>query len=81
VSPRLSAAFRQTFTSARGSRNFRLYLSGHVVSAVGTWMNFTSRITMGRGSASRSERTTLPDSASTTSALPSMTRRSARLTA
>ena len=35
-------AFRQTFVSARGSRNFRLFLSGQFVSAVGTWMNFTA---------------------------------------
>jgi MFS family permease len=42
VSPRLSAAWRRTFSSARGARNFRLYLTGHVVSAVGTWMNFTA---------------------------------------
>jgi MFS family permease len=42
VSPRLTAALRQTFASAHGSRNFRLYLSGQIVSAVGTWMNFTA---------------------------------------
>ncbi len=42
MSPRLAAAFAQTFSSARGSRNFRLYLTGHLVSAVGTWMNFTA---------------------------------------
>jgi MFS family permease len=42
LSPRLRAAFRQTFTSVRSSRNFRLYLSGQFVSAVGTWMNFTT---------------------------------------
>jgi predicted MFS family arabinose efflux permease len=35
-------AFRRTFVSARGSRNFRLFLSGQFVSAVGTWMNFTA---------------------------------------
>ena len=42
MSPRLEAAFRQTFASVRSSRNFRLYLSGQLVSAVGTWMNFTT---------------------------------------
>ena len=42
MSPRLTAALRQTFASAHGSRNFRLYLSGQIVSAVGTWMNFTA---------------------------------------
>ena len=42
MSPRLTAALQQTFASARGSRNFRLYLAGHMVSAVGTWMNFTA---------------------------------------
>jgi MFS family permease len=36
------AAFRRTFASARSSRNFRLFLSGQFVSAVGTWMNFTA---------------------------------------
>src|SRR3954469_22164853 len=41
-------------------------------------MNFVSRITAGRGMVSRSERTTRSCSASTISALPSMTRRSAR---
>ncbi|MGZ4148739.1 MAG: MFS transporter [Actinomycetota bacterium] len=42
MSPRLEAAFRQTFSSLRSSRNFRLYLSGQFVSAVGTWVNFTT---------------------------------------
>ncbi|MGE5227669.1 MAG: MFS transporter [Planctomycetaceae bacterium] len=42
MSPKLEAAFRQTFVSLRSSRNFRLYLSGQLVSAVGTWMNFTT---------------------------------------
>src|SRR4051812_31057565 len=41
-------------------------------------MNFVSRMTAGRGRVSRSERTTRSVSASTISALPSMTRRSAR---
>src|SRR5213593_175445 len=40
-------------------------------------MNFVSLITAGRGSVKRSERTTLSWSASTISALPSITRRSA----
>jgi MFS family permease len=35
-------AFQRTFVSARSSRNFRLFLSGQFVSAVGTWMNFTA---------------------------------------
>ena len=41
-------------------------------------MNFVSRITAGRGMVSRSDRTTRSGSASTISALPSMTSRSAR---
>ena len=32
----------RTLSSARSSRNFRLYLIGQVVSAAGTWMNFTA---------------------------------------
>jgi MFS family permease len=35
-------ALRRTFASARTSRNFRLFLSGQFVSAIGTWMNFTA---------------------------------------
>jgi MFS family permease len=35
-------AIKRTFTSARQSRNFRLFLSGQFVSAIGTWMNFTA---------------------------------------
>jgi MFS family permease len=42
VSPRVEAAFHRTFSSLRTSRNFRLYLTGQLVSAVGTWMNFTA---------------------------------------
>lgn len=42
MSSKLDAAFHQTFSSLRTSRNFRLYLSGQLVSAVGTWMNFTA---------------------------------------
>src|SRR5215218_1337191 len=42
-------------------------------------MKRVRRITAGRGSVSRSERTTLSGSASTTSAFPSMTNRNARL--
>jgi MFS family permease len=42
VSPRLTAAWRRTFSSVRDARNFRLYLTGHIISAVGTWMNFTA---------------------------------------
>src|SRR3954471_1761234 len=35
-------AFKQTFASARASRNFRLFLMGQFVSAIGTWMTFTA---------------------------------------
>lgn len=33
---------RRTFSSLRISRNFRLYLFGQLVSATGTWVNFTA---------------------------------------
>jgi len=39
---RLGEEMRRTFVAARQSRNFRLYLMGQLVSAVGTWMNFTA---------------------------------------
>ena len=39
---KLRAAVARTFSSLRSSRNFRLYLSGQFVSAVGTWMTFTA---------------------------------------
>jgi MFS family permease len=42
LSPRIGAAIGRTFSSVRTSRNFRLYLSGQLVSAIGTWMNFTA---------------------------------------
>jgi MFS family permease len=42
MTPRVEAAYRRTFASLRGSRNFRLYLAGQFISAVGTWMNFTA---------------------------------------
>jgi MFS family permease len=42
VSPKVEAAMSRTFASVRGSRNFRLYLIGMAVSAIGTWMNFTA---------------------------------------
>jgi MFS family permease len=42
MSPRITQAWRRTFASARGSRNFRLFLSGQFVSAIGTWMTFTA---------------------------------------
>jgi MFS family permease len=42
LSPRIVRAYRRTFTSLRASRNFRLYLAGQIVSATGTWMNFTA---------------------------------------
>src|ERR1700689_5026748 len=41
-------------------------------------MNFVSRMTTGRGSVNRSDRTTRSVSASTISAFPSMTKRNAR---
>ena len=46
----------------------------------GTWTNLDRRMTMGRGMVSRSLRKKRPWSASTISALPSITRRSARRT-
>jgi MFS family permease len=42
VSARVDAAVRRTFASLRSSRNFRLYLAGQMISATGTWMNFTA---------------------------------------
>ena len=42
MSPRFTAALGRTFSSVRTSRNFRLYLFGQTVSAIGTWMNFTA---------------------------------------
>lgn len=42
MSPRVTAAVHRTFASARGSRNFRLYLVGQLVSSMGTWMHFTA---------------------------------------
>jgi MFS family permease len=42
VSPRVTAAIGRTLSSVRTSRNFRLYLFGQTVSAIGTWMNFTA---------------------------------------
>jgi MFS family permease len=42
LTPRVEAAVHRTFASARGSRNFRLYLIGQLVSATGTWMHFTA---------------------------------------
>jgi MFS family permease len=35
-------AWRRISGAARGSRNFRLFLSGQFVSAIGTWMTFTA---------------------------------------
>ena len=43
MSPRVGAAFRRTFSSAWGSRNFRLYLLGQIVSAAGTWTILATR--------------------------------------
>src|SRR5947208_2663663 len=34
MSPRITQAWRRTFASARGSRNFRLFLSGQFISAI-----------------------------------------------
>lgn len=42
MSPRVNALIGRTFSSVRTSRNFRLYLTGNTVSAIGTWMNFTA---------------------------------------
>ncbi len=42
MSPRVDAAVRRTFSSLSSSRNFRLYLFGQLISAIGTWMNFTA---------------------------------------
>src|SRR6476660_8827876 len=42
MSPRITQAWRRTFASARGSRNFRLFLTGQFISAIGTWMTFTA---------------------------------------
>jgi MFS family permease len=39
---RLLSAWLRIFAAARVSRNFRLFLSGQFVSAVGTWMTFTA---------------------------------------
>ena len=37
-----TGALKQTFASARANRNFRLFLMGQFVSAIGTWMTFTA---------------------------------------
>jgi MFS family permease len=42
VSPRISAAVGRTLSSVRESRNFRLYLTGQTISAIGMWTNFTA---------------------------------------
>ena len=42
MSPRITAAWHRTFASMRGSRNFRLFVTGQFVSAIGTWMTFTA---------------------------------------
>ena len=39
---RVGEELRRTFEAARRWRNFRLYLIGQLVSAAGTWMNFTA---------------------------------------
>jgi MFS family permease len=42
MSPRIRRVVGETFSSLKASRNFRLYLTGQLVSAVGTWMTFTA---------------------------------------
>jgi MFS family permease len=42
VRSKILDAWRRTFGAARGSRNFRLFLTGQFVSAIGTWMTFTA---------------------------------------
>jgi len=42
VRSRLIDAWRRIFRAARSSRNFRLFLTGQFVSAIGTWMTFTA---------------------------------------
>ncbi|TMK91030.1 MAG: MFS transporter [Actinobacteria bacterium] len=42
MSARITRAWDRTFASARGSRNFRLFLTGQFISAIGTWMTFTT---------------------------------------
>jgi MFS family permease len=39
---RAGVELRRTFEAARRWRNFRLYLIGQLISAAGTWMNFTA---------------------------------------
>jgi MFS family permease len=39
---RILDAWRRISGAARGSRNFRLFLTGQFVSAIGTWMTFTA---------------------------------------
>jgi len=38
----VGGGLQRTFSSLRTSRNFRLFLSGQFVSAIGTWINFTT---------------------------------------
>jgi MFS family permease len=56
MSPRITRAWDQTFASARSSRNFRLFLTGQFISAIGTWMTFTATswlvLTLSHGSGS-----------------------------
>ena len=42
MSSKITEALRRTLSSVKSSRNFRLYLFGQTVSAIGTWMNFTA---------------------------------------
>jgi len=42
MSSKIAEALRRTLSSVKSSRNFRLYLFGQTVSAIGTWMNFTA---------------------------------------
>src|SRR3989304_2757973 len=46
---RVGEELRRTFEAARRWRNFRLYLIGQLVSAAGTWMNFTASLRLGSG--------------------------------
>src|SRR6478735_8700266 len=44
MSPRITQAWRRTFASARGSRNFRLFLSGQFISAIVTFTQSTAAV-------------------------------------
>jgi len=42
VRSKILDAWQRIFRAARGSRNFRLFLTGQFISAIGTWMTFTA---------------------------------------